>query len=58
MYGAHFAWSHLWFALAYPLAGWLGSTEPNGFLVGGLVGLALLVFVQLMFSPKPNAGSA
>ena len=58
VYGAHFAWSHLWFALAYPLAGWLGSTGPNGFLVGGLVGLALLVFVQLMFSPKPNAGSA
>ena len=25
VYGAHFAWSHLWWAFAYPLAGWLGT---------------------------------
>ena len=53
VYGAHFAWSHLWWALAYPLAGWLGSSFANrDFLFGGLVGLGLLVIVQVVLSPK------
>ena len=53
VYGAHFAWSHLWWALAYPLAGWLGSSFANrDFLFGGLVGLGLLVIVQVWLSPK------
>jgi NRE family putative nickel resistance protein-like MFS transporter len=48
VYGAHFAWSHLWWAFAYPLAGWLGGTFPErSFLYGGLVGLALLVVLAL-----------
>jgi MFS transporter, NRE family, putaive nickel resistance protein len=52
VYGAHFAWSHLWWALAYPLAGWLGSSLINrGFLYGGLVGLIVLVLVQLFLAP-------
>ncbi|MCL6755182.1 MFS transporter [Nostoc sp. CCCryo 231-06] len=52
VYGAHFAWSHLWWAISYPLAGWLGSKFPEGeFLYGSLAGLALLVVVQLTLKP-------
>ena len=52
VYGAHFAWSHLWWAGAYPLAGWLGTTFPDRtFLYGSLMGLALLVVVHLFLSP-------
>ena len=29
VYGAYFAWSHLWWAIAYPLAGWMGSHFPT-----------------------------
>ncbi len=55
VYGAHFAWSHLWWAISYPLAGWLGShfTERS-FLFGSLVGLTLLVLVQLILKPQPH----
>ena len=53
VYGAHFAWSHLWWAFSYPLAGWLGSAFPrNSFLWGGLVGLGLLTLIQLTLSPR------
>ncbi len=56
VYGAHFAWSHLWWAEAYPLAGWLGTTFPDRtFLYGSLIGLALLVVVQLLLSPDQFA---
>ncbi|MBW4628957.1 MAG: MFS transporter [Brasilonema octagenarum HA4186-MV1] len=52
VYGAHFAWSHLWWAISYPLAGWLGSKFPEAeFLYGSLVGLTLLVVVQLTLKP-------
>ncbi len=52
VYGAHFAWSHLWWAGAYPLAGWLGTTFPNRtFLYGSLISLALLSIVHLLLSP-------
>jgi MFS transporter, NRE family, putaive nickel resistance protein len=52
VYGAHFAWSHLWWAGAYPLAGWLGTTFPNRtFLYGSLIGLALLSIVHLLLAP-------
>jgi MFS transporter, NRE family, putaive nickel resistance protein len=52
VYGAHFAWSHLWWAGAYPLAGWLGSTFPGQtFLDGSLIGLVLLSIVQLVLKP-------
>jgi MFS transporter, NRE family, putaive nickel resistance protein len=52
VYGAHFAWSHLWWVISYPLAGWLGSqfTEVE-FFYGGLIGLALLVVVQITLTP-------
>uniref|UniRef100_UPI00286E1BEF MFS transporter n=1 Tax=Chamaesiphon sp. VAR_69_metabat_338 TaxID=2964704 RepID=UPI00286E1BEF len=52
VYGAHFAWSHLWWAGAYPLAGWLGTTFPDRtFLYGSLIGLALFTIVRLLLSP-------
>lgn len=52
VYGAHFAWSHLWWAVAYPLAGWLGSVAASrSFLLGGLIGLMLLGAVQTLFRP-------
>lgn len=55
VYGAHFAWSHLWWALSYPLAGWLGSNFAQvKFFYGSLVGLGLLAVVQLILSPKGN----
>lgn len=48
VYGAHFAWSHLWWAGAYPLAGWLGSAAPErSFLYGGLIALGLFAAVAL-----------
>jgi MFS transporter, NRE family, putaive nickel resistance protein len=52
VYGAHFAWSHLWWVLSYPLAGWLGShfTEVE-FFYGALIGLVLLIVVQITLSP-------
>ena len=52
VYGAHFAWSHLWWAAAYPLAGWLGSAFPGQtFLAGSCIGLALLSIGHLLLSP-------
>jgi MFS transporter, NRE family, putaive nickel resistance protein len=52
VYGAHFAWSHLWWAGAYPLAGLLGSSFPGqAFLYGGTIGLVLLALGHLVFKP-------
>ena len=52
VYGAHFAWSHLWWAGAYPLAGWLGNSVPGQtFLAGGLIGMVLLSIVYLALKP-------
>jgi NRE family putative nickel resistance protein-like MFS transporter len=53
VYGAHFAWSHLWWVFSYPLAGWLGSTFPHSsFLWGGLIGLVLLLVIHFRFRPR------
>ncbi len=54
VYGAHFAWSHLWWAIAYPLAGWLGSQGNSSFLYGSLIGFALLAGVQILLAPKTH----
>lgn len=52
VYGAHFAWSHLWWAFSYPLAGWMGShLMGQTFLYGSLIGLAMLIVVQLTLKP-------
>jgi MFS transporter, NRE family, putaive nickel resistance protein len=46
VYGAHFAWSHLWWAFAYPLTGLLSTWFPERtFLFGGLMALAVLLAV-------------
>jgi MFS transporter, NRE family, putaive nickel resistance protein len=53
VYGAHFAWSHLWWAFAYPLAGWMGSSLPtHNFFYGGLIGFGLLAIVYVAFKPR------
>lgn len=53
VYGAQFAWSHLWWVFSYPLAGWFGSHQTQvPFLGGSLIALALLLSVQLILFPK------
>jgi NRE family putative nickel resistance protein-like MFS transporter len=53
VYGAHFAWSHLWWAIAYPVAGFLGTKSPDhDFMIGGLIALLLATFVTLFFRPN------
>lgn len=53
VYGAHFAWSHLWWAFSYPVAGWLGSHAiGQTFLYSGLIGLVLLVAIQFTLKPQ------
>lgn len=47
VYGAHFAWSHLWWEVAYLIAGWLGGHTSTPFLYGSLIGFALLVIIQI-----------
>lgn len=55
VYGAHFAWSHFWWAFAYPVAGWIGiHAGDRTFFYGGLIGLTLLLIVQLTLSPKES----
>jgi len=55
VYGAHFAWSHLWWAVSYPLAGWLGSNfAQHEFLYSSLISLVLLIVVQLTFLPQTD----
>lgn len=52
VYGAHFAWSHLWWVFSYPLAGWMGSHLPNSvFLGSSLIGAALWGLANLAFHP-------
>lgn len=56
VYGAHFAWSHLWWAFSYPLAGWMGNSFPSSsFFYSSLIGLVLLVAAYLAFQPKQQA---
>jgi NRE family putative nickel resistance protein-like MFS transporter len=52
VYGAHFAFSHLWWAVAYPLAGLIGSHFPaENFLYGGILTLACLILFLFIFKP-------
>ena len=53
VYGAHFAWSHLWWAFSYPLAGWMGSYFPDrNFFYGGLISAVLLIVIHFTFHPR------
>ena len=55
VYGAHFAWSHLWWAFSYPLAGWMGShLIGQTFFYGSLIGLVLLVAIQFTLKPQSS----
>ena len=50
VYGSHFAFSHLWWAIAYPIAGFLGTTFPRiDFLIGGIVSLIFTAFAVAIF---------
>lgn len=50
VYGSHFAFSHLWWAIAYPTAGFLGTQFPDqDFLYGGLLTLVLTAIIILIF---------
>lgn len=52
VYGSHFAFSHLWWAIAYPVAGFLGTSFPErGFLYGGIL---TLFFAGLALFLKPK----
>ena len=50
VYGAHFAWSHLWWAIAYPTAGlfskYFGS---KAFFYGGIVSLSCAFIFYIVF---------
>ena len=53
VYGSHFAFSHLWWAIAYPIAGYVGTAFPNSnFLYGGLLTLLFAVTAILIFKPS------
>lgn len=53
VFGSHFAFSHLWWAIAYPIAGFTGRYFPgSNFLYGGLLTLGLLGIVLILFRLK------
>ena len=55
VYGAHFAWSHLWWAVSYPIAGWLGShASDRSFFYSSLIGFMILTGVQIFLAPKTH----
>ena len=52
VYGAQFAWSHLWWVLAYPLAGWFGSQFPaQHFFHAGLSSMVLFIAFVVLTQP-------
>jgi len=55
VYGAHFAWSHLWWAIGYPIAGFLGTNlSNNSFLITGCLSLSILLIVFITHYSKKN----
>ena len=55
VYGSHFAFSHLWWAIAYPIAGFLGSNFPKSeFLYGGILTISLGIIAIIIFKPSFN----
>lgn len=50
VYGAHFAWSHLWWAIAYPIAGWMGFHAPtHAFFYSSLIGIGCAIVASFTF---------
>lgn len=55
VYGAHFAWSHLWWAIGYPIAGFLGiNLRDNSFVIAGWLSLSILLIVFITHYSKNN----
>jgi NRE family putative nickel resistance protein-like MFS transporter len=55
-YGSHFAWSHLWWAIGYPIAGFTGIyLTSHDFLIGGLLAVGLLIIISLQQIIKKDA---
>ncbi len=55
VYGSHFAFSHLWWAISYPIAGFLGTLFPKAeFLYGGILTITLGITVIFIFKPSFN----
>ncbi|WP_407503303.1 MFS transporter [Elizabethkingia miricola] len=53
VYGSHFAFSHLWWAIAYPIAGYLGSQFPQKeFLYGGIMTVICGIIAIVIFKPS------
>jgi MFS transporter, NRE family, putaive nickel resistance protein len=53
VFGSHFAFSHLWWAVAYPMAGYLGlHFVGKEFLYGGVITLLLTIAMIILFRPK------
>jgi len=51
VYGSHFAWSHLWWAIGYPIAGLTGTYFiGNEFLIGGILTLILLAMLGIIWN--------
>ena len=56
VYGAHFAWSHLWWVMAYPIAGLLSqSASQSYFLMSGTIGLGGLAVLGLVVKCFPSS---
>ncbi len=52
VYGSHFAFSHLWWAIAYPIAGFIGTRFPEqNFFIGGLLTLSLAALAIFLLKP-------
>lgn len=57
VYGVHFAWSHLWWAFAYPIAGFTGTHfKSREFLIGAGLSLVLFILITIGFFPKRGKG--
>ncbi|MFS4454922.1 MFS transporter [Maribacter sp. 2304DJ31-5] len=53
VYGAHFSWSHLWWVVAYPIAGLSIKHFPgNYFLIGA--GIAIVLWIVFLIKRKSN----
>ena len=53
VYGSHFAFSHLWWFIGYPFAGFLGTAFPDrSFLYGGILTIALAILAVVVFKPR------
>lgn len=58
VYGAHFAFSHLWWAIAYPIAGFFGTKFPDKeFLYGGILTLILAMIAVVLFRVSAKSRS-